>query len=438
MRKLVLISLIVFPAIVFLSCGGTKETADLQLGSEKYINFESLENRDGKYFQLEMVEPYSGHVRDYSGELLNYKGSYNSGMKHGIWTYYYDNGEVKREESYDNSKKAGDWVTYDGKSNRTKLEQYQNDIPDGRWEEYKILVKKRITYQNGIMQGNYKELNVKNQVQIEGTYENDKKDGAWNELLKNGYREHVVYSMGKRDGLYTLNFPSGRTQIAGEYLDGNKHDEWITQNEERQILKKEHFEKGMLEREELFRTDGTRVKVLNMLSGKLHGEYVEYFQNDTPKEKGQYVDGEKDGTWFLWGDNGVLILEENYKRGKFDGEQKYFLSDGSPKKSQLYSLGQLNGETREWYPHGTLRVYQNYKLDKLVGVMKSWYENGNPKAEISYHNGSQQGHALSWWENGNLKLAAAKKDGHHVGIRTNFNDSGVVVSKVDASFSEDS
>ena len=41
-----------------------------------------------------------------------------------------------------------------------------------------------------------------------------------------------------------------------------------------------------------------------------------YPRTNMPQEKGNYLDGDKDGEWFYWNTSGVLIKKEVWRKGK--------------------------------------------------------------------------------------------------------------------------
>lgn len=53
-----------------------------------------------------------------------------------------------------------------------------------------------------------------------------------------------------------------------------------------------------------------------------------YYDNDQLAEKGQYVNGVKEGVWVYWYKNGNKSIKENYKEGKRVGLYKSWYPDG--------------------------------------------------------------------------------------------------------------
>jgi len=52
-------------------------------------------------------------------------------------------------------------------------------------------------------------------------------------------------------------------------------------------------------------------------NGVRNGLFFEfYIPSGMPKERGKYVDNEKDGEWFYWNEKGGLVKRESWQRGK--------------------------------------------------------------------------------------------------------------------------
>ena len=69
------------------------------------------------------------HVDYYSpedGGGVMEEGDYKDGKKDGLWTYWYENGQKKREENYKGDKRNGLWTWWDEDGNVTDTETYKN------------------------------------------------------------------------------------------------------------------------------------------------------------------------------------------------------------------------------------------------------------------------------------------------------------------------
>ncbi len=89
--------------------------------------------------------------------LRKAKGLYLNGKKHGLWSYWDENGAKLKEIDY------------------------LNDLMHGLTLEYHPNGIKRVmaNYENGVQNGIYKELNEQGYFIIEGSYKNGNKHGSW-------------------------------------------------------------------------------------------------------------------------------------------------------------------------------------------------------------------------------------------------------------------
>ena len=73
--------------------------------------------------------------------------------------------------------------------------------------------------------------------------------------------------------------------------------------------------------------------------GVRDGNWIGYV--DDSFVKGNYKDGEKNGEWTSYHENGQMMLEGNTKDGKSMGKWTYYNEDGSIKKVEEYKNGKL-------------------------------------------------------------------------------------------------
>ena len=64
--------------------------------------------------------------------------------------------------------------------------------------------------------------------------------------------------------------------------------------------------------------------------------------------EGKYKNGQKEGQWVWYDDNGKLWTEENYKDGQLNGKWVSHYKDGSVFYGGNYKVGKLNGKW-VWY-----------------------------------------------------------------------------------------
>ena len=120
--------------------------------------------------------------------------------------------------------------------------------------------------------------------------------------------------------------------------------------------------------------------IVNLLNGKRHGTFIEYFIN------------------------GQIELECNYINGELDGIYKSYFINGQIETDCNYINGKLHGENKEYYVNGALKLQTQYKEGIQYGETKSFYNNGNIYREVNFVNGKYEGEIKEYFKNGNLKF----------------------------------
>jgi antitoxin component YwqK of YwqJK toxin-antitoxin module len=110
------------------------------------------------------------YIEEFDNGCFAGKGFIESGKKIGVWSYYYETGELKQEIEYQNGVEDGKFKLY----HENGLVAWQGDLIKGKheglWKEY---------YENGKIKEEVKYIND------EGSYINFW-DHDGNQLLKNG------------------------------------------------------------------------------------------------------------------------------------------------------------------------------------------------------------------------------------------------------------
>ena len=120
--------------------------------------------------------------------------------------------------------------------------------------------------------------------------------------------------------------------------------------------------------------------IVNLLNGKRHGTFIEYFIN------------------------GQIELECNYINGELDGIYKSYFINGQIETDCNYINGKKHGENKEYYVNGALKLQTQYKEGIQYGETKSFYNNGNIYREVNFVNGEYEGEIKEYFKNGNLKF----------------------------------
>ena len=208
----------------------------------------------------------------FTNGIVKYEGiTDEQGKRQGLWKEYYPTGELKSQGHYINSNQEGDWKFYF----------------------------------------------VNQRTEVEGRYKNGKKEGAWYWYYPNGAMlQEENWNNGKLDGEFLEYNEIGEIIVKGEYLEGTEEGEWF-------YIQGNAFEKGTYYdgmRTGLWTTQwrdtGTMISEIEYDKDLYNGKYTSYFGTGKMKETGKYSAGERVGTWFLYDEEGELVLTTVYDEGR--------------------------------------------------------------------------------------------------------------------------
>lgn len=204
------------------------------------------------------------------------------------------------------------------------------------------------------------------------------------------------YSNGKQNGEWIYYYGNGNIQGKGKYLDGN----------ETEIGSSGVPRNGRVGIWIFYSENGNKESECNYKSGKMEGNYIEYYPIGNIKQQGQYISGKKNGLFILYDSKGIKSSESNYLDGEKNGKEIIYGKDG--KILQEYSIveGVKDGVEKEYYSNGKLKAERNFKMGKNHGKVKSFYESGKVKTDADFQNGKQHGSMITYFDNGKIELKA--------------------------------
>lgn len=163
----------------------------------------------------------------------------------------------------------------------------------------------------------------------------------------------------------------------------------------------------------------TDIDTLQLIGDKLYeidsktpfsGSVVGTFKKDGFKGQGYVKDGEKDGLWTEWYDNGKKRSEGTWKDGKQDGLWTEWWDNGKKESEGTWKDGRYDGLWTGWWKNGQKESVGNWKNGKADGLWNLWYENGQIMLEFEYKNGKPNDSFLfkRWNEDGTEKTEPFK------------------------------
>ena len=160
---------------------------------------------------------------------------------------------------------------------------------------------------------------------IEGAYRNGKKDGIWTESRKSGRKiEERTYRRGSCQRV--LHFHgNGKPKMEIDYKKGKVHGEWVG-----------WYESGPKRVEGSYR------------DGRRHGLWTYWHKNGKKEESGQFLKGKKQGRWTAWHENGKKLSEGSYTEGVRHGRWTFWYASGQKERSGKYQNGVEHGKWEKW------------------------------------------------------------------------------------------
>lgn len=283
---------------------------------------------------------------------LIYEGQFVNDKPVGEFKRYYEDGSLKAEMNHHNDKTVYTQLYYQGNEPVLMAEgKYLNQQKDSVWRSYDPSgqLKSVDTYRNDKLNGRSVVYYPTGEVSEETTYKDDERHGDWVQYYRTGNKmAEGKFENDERTGEYVKYYPNGKEWVKGKYIDGYKESTWIYGNEDGSIGQMVVYRQGKEEKQvkmngtftENYPNDQPKL-VENYKNGKLHGEYIEYYndgkwvdkqvdhrpkggeleihrvlEGQTIKLKAHYKDGELHGERVEYDEKGKIIRKENYVNGE--------------------------------------------------------------------------------------------------------------------------
>lgn len=240
------------------------------------------------------------------------QGEYAEGKRVGLWTYKDENGEIVRTVQYDENGKG----RFVGKSQFGDKKDSGACVDSDLWE---------IQYEGLITTTNLGGVVVR-----EAFYNEDGKQvGEEKNYSDTGTLQNIRYYMAKESIFSELQseetfHPNGVVASKGAYVEHKKQGVWKFFDEQSNLLREAHYEKGKQAGEERnYSTEGILRNIRHYVAGEYFGELQSeetFHPNGAVASKGAYADGEKQGAWEFFDEQGKLLKVVEYDEGEAKSE----------------------------------------------------------------------------------------------------------------------
>ncbi|MFN6039240.1 MAG: toxin-antitoxin system YwqK family antitoxin [Bacteroidota bacterium] len=310
-------------------------------------------------------------------------GSHEFASLHGPLKRFYDNGKLKQSCQYKNGKLHGEWIEYNYLGQILSEGTYDNGIKDGVWS-YK--------YDNGSIKGIH-QYNIKGKYPFQARKKEWSSDGQlllWLDFNEEGagflkewsdkgalLHEQQLVNMSIDKGSETFWFPNGQLKSIMNHRDkaDTTYHEWYESGREK-VLKR-NFENGGVKTTFIkeWYANGNPQAMVEIQKGSDLSVFSQqkYFENGNLS----YVDFRKNRERFIeeYANNGIKIRALMLLDNKLFGRYQELDSTGKILLDINYQNGMRHGSYKFYGPDGQLKY-------------EATYENGNlkpkDKKQVSY------------------------------------------------------
>lgn len=316
-----------------------------------------------------------------SGMKLNEVPLNDEGNEEGQVKYYHTNGQLKFDITFVNGKKEGKFLEYYDNGQMAADMNYKDDKLDGEYKVYHRNGQLRIdgNYKADERDGDWKYYYADGKLKEEGKYVNGDYAGVWNSFHRNGNKDEVVTygENGKRKGVYNEYNEAGELVLEYEY----KGEEIIS-----------------------YKSFGKDGKVLSeKTKTKKELDFERFHENGNISVRGQFYKDYAVGEWSYYNYYGQIKSTKNFNdEGELEGVYITYFDNGELDSKSNYKDGMLDGYYEEYYQNGQMYCQGNFEDDQRVGLWAYYWKDGSLKSEYYYINGEVVGMVKTYDEKGVL------------------------------------
>ncbi len=270
---------------------------------------------------------------------LQFQGEYIAGQAHGVFKWFYPNGDLLTSGEHKHQKKEGHWLWYH---------------PNGKLSE-------------------------------EGEYFYDKREGEWIHYSYFGTPARSMnYLRGKLEGQYRWFDHSGKLSNEINYVNGDRHGPTRFFDPSGQLKVERYYDHGKLVGYSYETEGGSLIDTISIQQGTAH--IVAYYANGQ-----QSVDYRLDKGWFEgemkhFYPSGQLQLRCFYAEDDKEGEEILYYENGEVSERLWHQHGTRHGAFEQFYPNGQPKVKGSYRLGKKHGTFQYFDAEGQKLGEYLYFN----------------------------------------------------
>jgi WD40-like Beta Propeller Repeat/MORN repeat variant len=111
---------------------------------------------------------------------------------------------------------------------------------------------------------------------------------------------------------------------------------------------------------------------------------VDQYPSGAKRLRKAIVDGQAEGLWQEWYENGVPRYIASWKQGRGEGVWMYFHPTGAIRERSLVINDAFSGPVEGWYPNGVKEFDGMYDRNARAGTWRFWNSDGSRNREETY------------------------------------------------------
>jgi antitoxin component YwqK of YwqJK toxin-antitoxin module len=268
-------------------------------------------------------------------------------------------------------------------------------VDKSKWPQGEPGIDYNIKDERGRRQGEWIRVWPDGKLYYKGSFKDDLPVGTFNFYHESGELMSVLQHTSGGERVFAEHYrPDGSKNAEGLYLRSRTLDE----NGEPLRLKQGPWK--------YYDGAGNLRLLETYANGELNGAYASYSDEGQILEEGSFVAGERDGAWKTYNEMGIELSEINYKSGLFDGATRVYYDSGRPLMMGLYRDGNEAGVWITFHPDGSIEQRRHFtdgvltKEEFVNGTFETTFSDGRPKTEYTFKDGVRHGMFREWHDAG--------------------------------------
>lgn len=143
-------------------------------------------------------------------------------------------------------------------------------------------------------------------------------------------------------------------------------------------------------------------------------------------------EGQKNGLYRLYREDGTLAEESNFDKDQLSGKRRVYFEDGIQVEiEELYKENEMDGEHFVFYPSGAKLIESNFTAGKMNGLLIKYFEDGQIMESVTFKDNVETGPFKEYYANGQVQWDGVYLDGDkEFGLLKQYSEEGALIKKM--------